>query len=191
MHAETIRIRLVGERPLLMHSARLADPCDPAASDLARVTSKRHKTKADHEELARLEWYGGLWTIGGAPCLPSEAIESSFAKAASLRRRARQAKAGFMVCDPARLEHDGPPTIDELWRDPRFRLRRSVSVGNARTMRTRAMFPAGWSAEIAAQFLPTLLDRAEILEIFQVAGAQIGIGDWRPKYGRYKVQLID
>jgi hypothetical protein len=53
------------------------------------------------------------------------------------------------------------------------------------------MFPVGWSADVTASFLPTLLDRSEVLEIFQIAGAQVGIGDWRPRYGRYKAELID
>ncbi|HEV2627614.1 MAG TPA: hypothetical protein VGV41_03090 [Pseudolabrys sp.] len=191
MNADTMRLRIVGERPLLMHSSRLADPLDPAAIDLARVTSKRHKTKADHEEVARLEWYGGLWAVGGVPCLPAEALEASFAKAAALRRKTRQARAGFMVTEPAVVVFAGPTTIDELWADSRFRLRRSVAVGNARTMRTRPMFPVGWSADVTASYLPTLLDRSEVLEIFQIAGAQVGIGDWRPRYGRYKAELID
>jgi len=191
LNADTIRIRIVGERPLLMHSSRLADPLDLAAIDLARVTSKRHKTKADHEEVARLEWYGGLWTVGGAPCLPAEALEASFTKAAALRRKTRQARAGFLVAEPALIVFAGPARIDELWADSRFRLRRSVVIGNARTMRTRPMFPVGWSADVTASFLPTLLDRSEVLEIFQIAGAQVGIGDWRPRYGRYKAELID
>lgn len=114
MNADTIGIRIIGERPLLMHSSRLSDPLDPASIDLARVTSKRHKTKADHEEVARLEWYGGLWTVGGAPCLPSEAVEASFAKAAALRRKTRQARAGFMVAEPAHLVFPGPTSINDL-----------------------------------------------------------------------------
>lgn len=116
--------------------------------------------------------------------------EASFAKAAALRRKTRQARAGFMVAEAALLVFDGPTTIHELWADSKFRLRRSVVIGNARTMRTRSMFPAGWSADVTASFLPTLLDRSEVLEIFQIAGAQVGIGDWRPRYGRYKAELI-
>src|SRR5882757_911382 len=70
MSAERIRLRLEGTRPLLMHSGRLADPLDPAALDLAHITAKRPKTRADLEEISRREWYGGLWLHGGRPCIP-------------------------------------------------------------------------------------------------------------------------
>jgi hypothetical protein len=32
-----------------------------------------------------------------------------------------------------------------------------------------------------------LLTREDVIEIFRIAGAQIGIGDWRPKFGRFRV----
>ena len=190
MDADTIKIRLIGDRPLLMHSGRLADPLDEIARNLAKVTSKRMKTRADHEEIARIEWYGGLWLSDGRPCIPSEAIEASFATAARAKKRAKQARAGVMVMGPSLLDYDGPRDIDKLWKDPEFRLRRPVRVGNARTMRTRPRFSI-WRADAVVTFMPTLLDRAEMLDIFGIAGSQEGIGDWRPRYGRFTVELIE
>lgn len=190
MSLETIKVRLNGRRPLLMHSGRLSDPLDPIARDLAKITGKRLKTAADHEEIARIEWFGGLWLSEGQPCIPSEAIEASFIAAARARRKARQARAGVMVKAPCPLDYDGPRDPHELWKDRAFQLRRSVRINNARTIRTRPHFPT-WRAEATVNFLPSLLDRAEVLEIFEIAGAQEGIGDWRPKYGTFTVELID
>jgi hypothetical protein len=190
MDVKTIKIRLTGDRPLLMHSGRLADPLDDIARDLAKVTGKRMKTAADHEEIARIEWYGGLWLINGQPCIPSEAIEASFIAAARARKKGKQARAGVMVAAACPLDYDGPRDLDELWKDPAFRLRRSVRIGNARTIRTRPRF-LNWSAEAQVNFVPTLLDRAEMLDIFSIAGSQEGIGDWRPRYGRFTVELIE
>ncbi len=190
MSVNTIKVRLNGCRPLLMHSGRLSDPLDPIARDLAKITGKRLKTAADHEEVARIEWFGGLWLSEGQPCIPSEAIEASFIAAARARRKARQARAGIMVKVPCLLEYDGPRDPHELWKDRTFQLRRSVRVHNARTIRTRPHFPT-WRTEVTVNFLPSLLDRAEVLEIFEIAGAQEGIGDWRPKYGTFTVELID
>jgi hypothetical protein len=55
-----ITLRLVGVGPMLMHSSRLADPLDPQSKALSKVTSKRHKTDADHHRIAELEWFGSL-----------------------------------------------------------------------------------------------------------------------------------
>ncbi|WP_271591840.1 hypothetical protein [Bradyrhizobium sp. CCBAU 65884] len=56
-------------------------------------------------------------------------------------------------------------------------------------MRTRAVFP-DWSAEFTAKFLPSLLDRSEVIETFEVAGFVRGIGDWRPINGTFSVEAI-
>src|SRR6478609_1208428 len=51
-----------GGTPLIMHNERLADPLDSFAMALAQVTGIRKKTQADHEEIARREFFGGLYT---------------------------------------------------------------------------------------------------------------------------------
>lgn len=190
MKTQTMKIRLTGVRPLLMHSGRLADPLDEISRNLAKITGKRMKTAADHEEIARIEWYGGMWCVNGRPCIPAEAIEASFIGGARVRKKSKQARAGVMVAEACPLEYDGPHDLDELWNDPTFRLRRPVRVGNARTIRTRPKF-GKWSLQAVVHFVPTLLDRAEMLDIFAIAGAQEGIGDWRPRYGRFSVELIE
>jgi hypothetical protein len=187
MSVETIEFRLVGAAPLLMHCGALADPLDERSINLAAVTCKRSKTRADHEEIARLEWYGGLWLHNSLPCHPSEAIEAVFIKAAKTRNRGDAAKAGFAVPAPAMLIHDGPTDLGELWKDEKYRLRKGVRVHGARTMRTRARFPT-WSAVVSATFITTVLNRSEIIELFQIAGYLKGIGDWRPRYGKFTVQ---
>jgi hypothetical protein len=189
-HSEYVSLRLTGVRPLLMHSSRLCDPLDPIVRDLARITGKRLKTTADHQEIARIEWFGGLWLDDGLPCIPGEAIEATFVGGARMQRRGLQASAGIQVDGPARLFYDGPEDIDELWEQPRFRLRVPVRVGNARTMRTRARFDT-WSVEFTASYLPSLLSKASIVEIFATSGFARGLGDWRPKFGRYEAECID
>jgi hypothetical protein len=38
--------------------------------------------------------------------------------------------------------------------------------------------------------MPDLLNAQDIEEWAYVAGMQIGIGDWRPRYGRFEVAVI-
>jgi hypothetical protein len=87
-----------------MHNGALADPLDERTISLAAITGKRLKTRADHEEIARREWYGGLWLNNKLPCLPQEAIEAAFIKGAITRtKKGDAAKAGFVVNEPAML----------------------------------------------------------------------------------------
>lgn len=192
MKAETIRLRLVGTKRLIMHCGRMADPLDPISRELERLTSKRMKTEADHEQIARVEWHGSLWLDCGRPCLPADALMSCFVGAARSRGRAAQARAGLVVEQHAQLIYDGPKDMDALWEDPRFRLRASVKVnsGRSRTMRTRPCFN-DWSAEFTAYFLPTLLNRDQIIETYALAGYTKAVGDWRPQNGTFLVEPVE
>jgi hypothetical protein len=183
----TLRFRITGAAPLLMHSGRLADPLDPHAREIAQVAGKKRKTEADHERLAELEFLGSLTLSGGAPCIPAEAIEAALVRAAAQERRGAKAKAGLVVRDDLRLEYEGPREPRALWADPRFRLRAPVRVRADRVMRTRPRF-AEWSAELAVEFLPTLLNAGEVRGFLVTAGEQVGVGDWRPRFGRFWVE---
>lgn len=190
MKAQSIRLRLVGTKRLVMHSGRLADPLDPISKELTRLTSKRGKTEADHEEIARVEWNGGLWLDGGRPCVPLEALMATFVEAAKSRRRTMQAEAGLVVTNNAALRYEGPHDVDKLWQDKCFRLRVGVNVQGSRTMRTRPVFD-DWSVEFTAHYLPTLLDRDEVHEMYMLAGFTRGLGDWRPQNGTFEAEIID
>jgi len=188
MSAEQLRVRLTGERPLLMHSSRLADPLEPIKADLDRLTKKRDKTLADHEQIARVEWHGGLWLADSKPCIPSEAIESAFIAAAKTRRKGKHAKAGLACIGSPLLQYDGPSDLTSLWNDKAFRLRFAVNVNDAKVMRTRPRFP-DWHVIADIEFLPSLLNPNEVIEIFEIAGMREGLGDWRPKFGKFSVKL--
>ena len=91
-----------------------------------------------------------------------------------------------MVLDDLRLAYDGPKDPRALCDDPRFRLRCGVRVGTSRVMRTRPRFPA-WAADLAVDYLPSLLNEHDVRRFVVVAGEQVGVGDWRPRFGRFLV----
>ncbi|GGI30814.1 hypothetical protein [Bradyrhizobium guangdongense] len=186
---EHISLRLTGVRPLLMHNGALADPLEQRSIDLAEFTGKRIKTKADHEIIAELEWYGGLWLHRSLPCLPEHVLESVFVDGARTKRKGRAATAGMEVSAPAMLDYEGPRDLPTLWKDPEFRKRAAVRIRESKTMRTRPRFPV-WSATFTASYLPSLLDRDEVVSFFRIAGAVVGVGDWRPKFGKFTVDVV-
>jgi hypothetical protein len=189
MDTQPISLRLTGIRPLLMHNGCLADPLSQQAVDLASFTSKRMKTRSDHEMIAELEWYGSLWLHESRPCLPEHVLESLFVDGARYKRKGKVANAGFEVTAPAMINYDGPQDLATLWKNPDFRKRAGVRVRDATTMRTRPRFPT-WSADMTATYLPSLLDREEAVEFFRISGALVGVGDWRPKFGKFTVEEI-
>ncbi|AWJ86239.1 hypothetical protein TSH58p_22190 (plasmid) [Azospirillum sp. TSH58] len=185
-----MRLHLVGQADLVMNSSRLVDPLEPIVQQLRLLTSKRKKTLADHERIAEVEWHGALWASEGRPCLLADAVESCFVDAARKLRLGEVAKSALVCLRHSPLLYDGPVDAAALWNDPRFRLRKAVAVNGRRVMRTRPRFPQ-WAAEVTVSYLPGLLDREQVVRIFGIAGDLVGIGDWRPRYGRFRVEMLE
>lgn len=188
MSHKTLAFKIVGSAAIILHSGQLADPLNEWSKAMKRVSSKRAKTEADFAEMAKIEWYGGLYTTGGRPCLPGYVIEAALVTAAKKSKRGKQAQAGIFCADNYVLHgpHDSL-TIDEMWESGDYRLTVGARVGNVRIMRTRPMFREWW-CEFEVVFDDGMLNEADIVEIVQTCGDQIGLCDWRPKYGRFVVE---
>jgi hypothetical protein len=182
-----LRFRITGVSPLVMRNGQTANPLNRFAKGIKQISGKRNKTDADHEELGRLEWLGSLYLKDGEPCLPGELLEACIIRAASSKKRGKQAKAGILCLGASSLEYEGPRDPLELWRVEEFRLQAGVKVGSSRVIRTRPIFRE-WAADIEVRFNPLLLNASEICEFLTSAGEVEGIGDWRPRFGRFEVQ---
>lgn len=189
MDYQTLHFRLTGVSPLLVHNGQLADPLNPFAREMKRVSGKRNKTEADHEELARLEFMGGLYLHEGEPCIPGEMIEAALIEAAKKAKRGQQAKAGIISDGNFPIEYRGPRKPDSLWAQPEFRLTVGVRVQRNRVMRTRPIF-RDWACEVSVDYLPGQLNPAEVEEMIRTAGTLVGIGDWRPRHGRFTAERL-
>ena len=184
---QQVKITIEGVCPLVMHNGRLADPLDEWAKRMKAVSSKRNKTDADIEELARLEFMGGLYyDEKNGIYIPADMIEACFINGAKKSKRGPQAKSGFFLDEDAKFEYKGPKKPDELWQNKDFVLKAKVRIMANSVMRYRPHFPK-WKATFTALFFDDILSKPEIKEILETAGRIVGLGDWRPKYGRFKV----
>jgi hypothetical protein len=186
---KTLKVSIRGVAPLLMHNGQLADPLCPWVKAMKKITNKqaKKKTDADHEELARLEFMGGLYVGDNGPILTGETLEGVIRDGARVERKGKDVVAGVW-CDSADLEYDGPRDPDELWGDKRFVHRCSVVVGRARVMRTRPRFKQ-WAASFPLSFDDELIDESVVRDAIE-AGGRKGACDWRPKYGRFEVLAV-
>lgn len=187
---EKLKVRIEGTRPMLMHAATGADPLNELTKEHKKLTSKRKKTDDDHEQIAKSEWRISLYyndDIG--PYIPDASLEASIIQGAKLRKLGTTFKRGFEVLDQEmKLEYEGPRSIKGMW-DAGMYDARSVKVGTARLIRYRPMFK-NWSFEATLLFDETVLDKGTILECISDAGEYCGIGDYRPKFGRYTVREV-
>ena len=181
-----IRISIEGTTPLITHNIRLANPLDPIAKAMKVISAKRKKTEDDYLQLARLEFEGGLYLdpdVG--PFVPGENVEKSIIEGARITKQGKQVERGLFVTDNVvPLIYNGPRTPDDLWADENFRHTAAVRVGQQRVMRTRPVFRT-WALDVEGELDPGLLAPETLQSILEDAGSMVGIGDYRPRYGRY------
>lgn len=182
--------KIISEAPLIMHNGQTRDPLNHMSKALKKVSSKRNKTDADYEEMARIEFYASLYLLNGEPCMPGENWERLLLDAGRKLKLGKQVQAGIYCPGAFPIEYNGPKTADELWADDRFRFTKAVRVKSAAVMRTRVRFDV-WSMTVTVKYDPEILDLTQLTQIMHIGGDVIGCGEWRPKFGRFRVEPLD
>lgn len=184
-------ITVSGTAPLIMHNGRLSDPLDPATKSLKAITGLRKKSDEDHEAMSRVEHAGGLYLdpdIG--PYLPADNIWRALLDAAKKTKQGKTfQEAVIITTDVNPLSYNGPRDAAGLYADANFVFRKSVKNQMNRVMRTRPIFQT-WSTSAEGVCDEALLNFRDLKEIAERAGAVIGLGDWRPRYGRFTAEVV-
>lgn len=123
----------------------------------------------------------------GSLCIPGEYVRQSIIYAAKFRQDPRSPrksamdlyKAGVIaltpLCDLGAAEWD-------------YEDRRRVVVQRNGVNRTRPAMRAGWKIEVDLLVnLPEYIPLSDLNEVLSSAGRLIGIGDFRPTYGRFQI----
>lgn len=187
---KTLTFRITGDAPLIMHNGSLADPLSKGAKALKLVSGKRKKTDADFERMAEIEFKAGLYIDEDrGPVIPGENIEATIYNAAKITKEGKIAKSACFVPKAAVLQYDGPRDADSLWKDDRFRNCVGVKVGMSRIMRTRPIFK-DWSAIVEVEYEDSVVNEEQVERWVNSGGTQIGLCDWRPKFGRFTAEKV-
>lgn len=188
---ENLKIRIKGAA-LLMHNIRLANPLDEVTKRMKAVTSLRKKTDENHADLMEIEFEGGIYhdeKIG--PYIPGIWLDACIIDGGKLQKNGTKIRQSAMVLeDRVALDYDGPRDLNTLKADPRFRDVRAVTIGQAKTMRCRPKF-TDWACEFTVQYDGQLINRAELVAAIHAAGQCKGLGDFRPRFGRFEAEIVD
>lgn len=186
--------------PLLMHNERLADALDPYTRWLAELSKKRSKTERDIEEIGRREFLGaGYWLQdngpdkkSSVPFIPTWNIIRCLQEAGKRHKLGKHVLRGIVpVEDATPLIYEGPQDTDSLWKTGTFHSRKGVGVGTKRVMRTRPCF-TDWKVQAELELDLTILDPDVVNLLALDAGKFEGLGDARPRFGRFlgSVELL-
>ena len=170
---------------LLLHNCTMADPLNPITKEMKLISKKRVKTDEDFIEMARIEYFAGLYLSAKREVIiPSRLFEAMIATGAKKTKEGKISLSSVFVDTDAVITYDGGPlNPEELWASETHRLVVPVGVNNSKVMRTRPKFE-----NVKASFLVSLNQeqaQADQLRKWIVTGLSTsGLGDGRPRYGR-------
>lgn len=187
-----LEITLTGDRPMLQHNSRLSNPTDHYTKLLKQITSKRKKTDEDLITIGHVEARGGCWeTEEHLIGVPNEAVWRCIYDAAKAYKLGEDIKRGLIFSPGVEplLINGGQHDCDEFLAVADHIFYKSVKIQRNRTMRARPRIPAGWQSTHTFELLDDVMDERTIEPVLDRAGRLIGIGDWRPTYGRFTASM--
>ena len=194
MTLETLKLRLKGERALLLHNGQLADGDNGFTKAIKEITGKgaKNRTEAENNELKKLEWLGGLYlNERGLICVTEDMVLSCLERgAASSAKLGKKVKAG-VICTQLffPIKYDGPKDPLTLYEAGKNIDRRMVGVNQKRIARVRPRFDH-WSIDIELLIETTTINIKSVIEAMKVSGRIVGLGDFRPRFGRFSTEKI-
>ncbi len=192
MDFHTLHVRCVGRTALLMHATTGMDVTHPLVKEMRALTKKHasKKTEEDVIEIQRLEFALGIYHDGDRPVISADMVLAAVRDGAKAMRLGKEVERSVFLAEEAvPLEYEGPKSVSALWKNKRFVDSRTVKVGAARVLRTRPKFEA-WSLSFALEYDPDHLDRDALERAVVNAGSRVGLGDYRPRYGRFDVEFV-
>lgn len=184
---KTYKAKLEGVAPLIMHNGHLANPTNDFAKRMKMISGKKKKTEEDQLNLMELEWLGSLYVGANKELIiPANMIEAVIVNGAKQDKRGNAFKAAVYVENDSKFVYKGPQEVSKLQEDPSFRLDVMVKIKSSRVLRRRPIFMV-WSLEIEVVFDEKQINQSDLETAVRKGGMMYGLGDWHPKYGRFKV----
>lgn len=202
---EIITVKITGIRPLIMSNPQMIDPDNKFTRRASELQAELKSIKKDNfaarevkrREIEKNEWMGSIyWSEeGGGIYLPGEMIQACIKEGAKKNKLGKQIDSAFQPIEDAAVEVGKrlPKTLEELYKFPEFSFRKAVKIPprtGAMVMKVRPMVPRPWTATFVVEFDETVLSKDQVIKSIIDAGTYVGVGNWRPKFGRFTVEVL-
>lgn len=197
MNLKTIKIKIKGIRPMLHNNGMMADRLYPWKIKLAAIekTKASKRTDAQWAEYEQLQWLGKLYWSESRKCIamPVDNLHACLVAGARKAKQGKNFEAAVFFDDEhaaAEVKHAlSGKTQSEMYADRDYVFRKPVVIGLAKVISIRPMIPTGWTISTTITYDDSVIANAEtVVEAMVQAGSLCGLGDWRPRFGRFIVE---
>lgn len=186
-----VGVKITGAAPLMQHRYPM-----PEFENLSKGGKKQTGAK-DYTQ----EWREYLYcTKDGTIYQPAVHLEGALIKAAANFKIQGKRGASYkdlfkaaLFISPDEIPHNiaVPDTLDTDADKPLYLDARPVVVQRARIVRVRPTFKAGWELEFIITVIDDELPSGIVQDALTLAGKAVGIGDYRPRFGRFSVSRFE
>lgn len=183
----TIDVTVEGTAPLMQHRFPV-----PELADMSKG-GKRQTGATDYTQEWREYFYADA---DGNIFQPSTHFEGAMVKAAvNYKIQGKRGKtykdlfSAAVFVTPEQIPH-GVKVPQECTTDgdePLYLDVRPVVVNRARVVRIRPTFKPGWKLDFTIEVIDDSINAELINDVLTLAGKTVGVGDFRPKFGRFMV----
>lgn len=199
---------LTGTSGLLLSNNLCSDPLSEASKLKKHYTNKNKKVDADHWNMRKLDWVSsGYWSNEGTVSIdePSDSIvidgtsdlympsinfERCLRNGATAFRLGKEVTRALVVNNQATIEYDGPRDAVEMLKDKRFVNTSPVVRKQSTNWVTRVVIPQ-WSCKFDITVDDDRIPVEALERILKAAGQFEGLGTWRPRFGRFRNELVE
>lgn len=193
-----VTIKVTGIQPLMLHNVQTADPMNKWSKKLKEVTSQKDKNDENQLKIIEIQFYAA-WYIDedGHYVLPSDNVLMSFYSGAKEFKKGQKFIENVQIVeDNLIIQFDGmDKSLEQLFDggcgknvDTRLCGISSGIGGKKKVTATRA-FIDKWSVSLTILYDETQISLDDIKRAAEIAGLRKGVGTYRRKYGRYKVDF--
>lgn len=183
----TVSVKVHGVSPLMQHRFPV-----PSLAEMSKGSTRSTGAK-DYT----LEWKGYFYqTTGGMIFQPATHFEAAMVKsAANFKITGKRGKTYkdlfratvFVTPEEIPFGLAVPDVLDTDGDKPLYLDMRPVVVNRARVIRIRPTFSPGWELEFGIEVIDDQIAPELVQDVLVLAGKTVGIGDFRPRFGRFSV----
>lgn len=171
--SKEIKVKVRGVCAMLQHRRSIED-------------EKNKVKKTSGEKDYSKEWKKAVYKDSRGCYIPADHIQAALVKSGvDFKVTGKRGKTFKNLINAALVV-----TPDKLYlgkKKPDFIDEHFVNVSRNQILRSRPGFNQGWQTEFTLLLLDEQLPKGVVKEILVNAGKFVGIGDWRPRYGRFEV----
>lgn len=176
----SVKVKIEGMAPLLFHRWN----CDSVAEKAAAAKGSKAKKSDDTESYVYRD-------DGGDLCVPGEYLRQAIIHSAKYVQDPRSPRKSAMdLFKAGTVMHTELASLNTKEWD--FMDQRRVVIQRNGITRMRPAMHKGWQASFEIEIiLPEYINRQLLQHVLMNAGRLVGIGDFRPTYGRFSVVKFD